>query len=355
MSRYDLMKYPRCGKSGLKLPLVSLGGWHNFETLDRARTLTLKAWDLGITHFDFANNYGPPPGSAETSFGHIMKSDLAGHRDELIISSKAGYGMWAGPYGDWGSKKYLTASLHQSLKRLQVDYLDIFYSHRFDPETPLEETMGALAQAIREGKALYAGISNYPAKAVKKAAKIMEDLHAPLIIHQTCYHMLNRSIEGKILEETDEGGMGMIVFSPLAQGLLTDRYLKGIPDDSRAASSTGFLKSDRVTPALVAGLRELNTVAQSRGQSLARMALGWILRDPRITSLLIGASRPQQIEDCVAVRNDESFTEEELARIETILARLNPPAAPATTAAAVKSAAKKPVKLKPLTKTTGKA
>lgn len=359
MSRYDNMTYLRCGKSGLKLPLISLGGWHNFETLDRARELTLKAWDMGITHFDFANNYGPPPGSAEINFGHLMKSDLAAHRDELIISSKAGYHMWAGPYGEWGSRKYLTASLNQSLKRLQVDYVDIFYSHRFDPDTPLDETMGALSQAVREGKALYAGISSYPAKAVKKAAKIMEGLGTPLVINQSSYNILDRWIEGKVLEETADAGLGMIVFCPLAQGLLTDRYLKGIPNDSRAASPTGFLKSDRVTPKLVSVLQELNSIAASRGQTLARMALGWILKDPRICSLLIGASRPQQIEDCVAVRNDAPFTDEELQNIETILAKLNPPATSVTPVEAAvqsttKSTAKKLIKLKPLTKPSNK-
>jgi len=327
-SRYERMKYIRCGQSGLKLPTLSLGGWHNFEHLEKARALTLTAWDLGITHFDFANNYGPPPGSAEENFGRILKSDLAAHRDELIISTKAGYTMWDGPYGDWGSKKYLTTSLHQSLRRLQIDYVDIFYSHRFDPETPLEETMGALAQAIREGKALYAGLSNYPAKAVKKAAKIMDRLDMPLIIHQCRYNMLERGIEQEVFQETADKGMGMIVFCPLAQGLLTDRYLNGIPDDARAANPASFLKAGRITPKLVETLNKLNSLAQGRGQSLARMALNWILRDRRVASLLIGASKPQQILDCAAVLNDELFTAEELRRIEGILAELHPTAAP---------------------------
>jgi L-glyceraldehyde 3-phosphate reductase len=349
MSRYDLMKYPHCGQSGLKLPLISLGGWHNFHTLDQARILTLRAWDLGITHFDFANNYGPPPGSAETHFGYLMKHELAGHRDELIIASKAGYPMWSGPYGDGGSKKYLTASLHQSLKRLQVDYVDIFYSHRFDPDTPLEETMGTLAQMIREGKALYAGISSYPPKAIKKAAKIMKSLNAPLIINQSSYNMLNRKIEGKILEETADAGMGMIVFSPLAQGLLTHRYLQGIPSDSRAASSTGALKAERLTPTLLATLEELNRIAKQRGQSMARMALSWILRDRRITSLLVGASSVAQIEDSVAVQKDELFTPEELRQVETALAKLNPPPSPSV-ATTTTLPTKKPIKLKPLSK-----
>jgi L-glyceraldehyde 3-phosphate reductase len=352
MSRYEKMTYRRCGQSGLKLPLLSLGGWHNFEHLDRARKLTLKAWDLGITHFDFANNYGPPPGSAEIHFGRLIKSDLAAHRDELIISSKAGYHMWEGPYGEWGSKKYLIASLHQSLRRLQVDYLDIFYSHRFDPDTPLEETMGALAQAVREGKALYAGISSYPAKAVKKATKIMRDLNTPLIINQSSYSLLDRWIEGKVLEETAEAGLGMIVFCPLAQGLLTDRYLQGIPQDSRAASATGFLKSERVTPLMVEVLQELNAVATGRGQTLARMALTWILRDPRITSLLIGASQPEQIEDCVAVQKDHALTTEELHLIETALARLKPPILEVKVPVPKPI---KPIKLRPLTRSSGKA
>ncbi|MDR2462709.1 MAG: aldo/keto reductase [Verrucomicrobiales bacterium] len=333
MSRYELMQYNRCGSSGLKLPVVSLGGWHNYSNPDQARTLTLKAWELGITHLDFANNYGPPPGAAETSFGKIMRHDLAGHRDELIISSKAGYYMWEGPYGDWGSKKYLTASLHQSLKRLQLDYVDIFYSHRFDPDTPLEETMGALAQFIREGKALYAGISNYPAKAAKKAAKIMTKLHAPLIIHQCAYNMLDRHIEDKVLEETAAHGMGMIVFSPLAQGQLTDRYLHGIPADSRAATG-GFLKPEQITKQKIEVIAKLNDLAKARGQTLSQLALTWLLRDRRVTSLLIGASKPEQITDCCKVLTAGLLSAEELRTIETILAPvspspLTPPARPA--------------------------
>jgi L-glyceraldehyde 3-phosphate reductase len=343
-SRYDLMKYVRCGESGLKLPLVSFGGWHNFQEFDSARRLSLKAWDLGITHFDLANNYGPPPGSAEENFGRLLKADLAAHRDELVISTKAGYHMWEGPYGEWGSKKYLTASLDQSLRRLGLDYVDIFYSHRFDPETPLEETMGALSLAVRQGKALYAGISNYPAKAVKKAAKIMKKLGTPLVIHQCAYHMLNRNIEGKILEETDEGGMGMIVFSPLAQGMLTNRYLAGIPADSRAAGSSVFLKSEQIKPEVVEKLRQLDALAQKRGQSLARMALNWILRDKRVTSVLIGASKPGQIEECCAIVGDGPFAAEDLKQIEGIL---NPPA-PASLPPPAKPAMRRPRVLRPI-------
>ncbi|MDR1190037.1 MAG: aldo/keto reductase [Verrucomicrobiales bacterium] len=324
MSRYELMKYNRCGSSGLKLPVVSLGGWHNYSNLDQARALTLKAWDLGITHFDFANNYGPPPGAAETSFGQIMRRELAGHRDELIVSSKAGYYMWEGPYGDWGSRKYLTASLHQSLRRLQLDYVDIFYHHRFDPDTPLEETMGALAQFVREGKALYAGISNYPAKAAKKAAKIMAKLHAPLVIHQCAYNMFRRDIEDKVLEETAAHGMGMIVFSPLAQGVLTDRYLRGIPADSRVAVSGQFLKAEHLTKQKLDLVAKLNDLAKARGQTLTQLALTWILRDRRVTSLLIGASQPEQIEDCCKVVGAELLSAEELRKIEAILAPVSP-------------------------------
>jgi L-glyceraldehyde 3-phosphate reductase len=324
MSRYELMKYNRCGQSGLKLPVVSLGGWHNFSNLDQARTLTLKAWDLGITHFDFANNYGPPPGAAETSFGKLLQHELAAHRDELIISSKAGYHMWEGPYGDWGSKKYLTASLHQSLKRLQLDYVDIFYHHRYDPDTPLEETMGALAQIIREGKALYAGISNYPAKAAKKAAKIMAKLHVPLVIHQCAYNMLHRHIEDKVLEETADHGMGMIVFSPLAQGQLSDRYLHGIPADSRVKTSGQFLKAENLTKQKLEVITKLNDFAKARGQTLSQLALTWILRDRRITSLLIGASKPEQIEDCCKVTKAELLSADELKKIEAILAPISP-------------------------------
>lgn len=344
MSRYNLMQYNRCGNSGLKLPLISLGGWHNFSHLDQARTLTMKAWDLGVTHFDFANNYGPPPGAAEISFGKIMRRELAGNRDELIISSKAGYYMWEGPYGEWGSKKYLTASLHQSLKRLQLDYVDIFYSHRFDPDTPLEETMGALAQMIHEGKVLYAGISNYPAKAAKKAAKIMAKLHAPLIIHQCAYNMLHRNIEDKVLEETANHGMGMIVFSPLAQGQLSDRYLHGIPDDSRIKTSGQFLKAGDLTKQKIDILTKLNNFAKERGQTLSQLALTWVLRDRRVTSLLIGASKPEQIEDCCKVAKAELLSAEELKKIESILA----PISPSPLAAASKP---KPVKvLRPITK-----
>ncbi|MDR1145822.1 MAG: aldo/keto reductase [Verrucomicrobiales bacterium] len=325
MSRYQLMHYNRCGRSGLKLPLVSLGGWHNFSNPDQARALTMRAWDLGITHFDFANNYGPPPGAAETSFGGILQHELAAHRDELIVSSKAGYPMWDGPYGDWGSKKYLTASLHQSLRRLRLDYVDIFYHHRFDPDTPLEETLGALAQFIREGKALYAGISNYPAKAVKKAAKIMAKLRAPLVIHQCAYNLLHRGIEDQVLEETAAQGMGMIVFSPLAQGQLSDRYLHGIPADSRVKTSGQFLKAEHLTRQKIEVLAKLNDLAKARGQTLSQLALTWILRDRRVTSLLIGASKPEQIEDCCRVVKAELLSAGELLEISNLIAQIAKP------------------------------
>ncbi len=323
-NRYDKMKYHRCGKSGLLLPAISLGLWHNFgevDTMENCRALIRRAFDLGITHFDLANNYGPPPGSAELTFGRILKTDLAGYRDELIISSKAGYPMWNGPYGDWGSKKSLIASLDQSLKRIGIDYVDIFYSHRPDPDTPLEETMGALDLAVRQGKALYAGISNYAPEQAGGAAVILKQLGTPCLIHQPKYSMLNRWIEDGLLDVLEDEGIGCIPFTPLAQGLLTDRYMNGIPEDSRAAKSWGFLKRDTVTDKLVEKLRSLNMIAGKRGQTLAQMALAWILKDPRITSVLIGASRVEQIEQNVATLDYLEFSDDELARIDKILAQ----------------------------------
>lgn len=318
--RYERMTYNRCGRSGLKLPALSLGGWHNFQDRDTARELMCRAFDLGITHFDFANNYGPPPGSAEESAGDILKKEFAGHRDELIISSKAGFTMWPGPYGDWGSRKYLLSSLDQSLKRLKLDYVDIFYHHRPDADTPLDETMGALEQAVRQGKALYAGISNYRGARTVGAYHTLREMGVPLLIHQASYSIFNRWVEDDLLSHAGDLGFGIIAFCPLAQGMLTDKYLDGIPADSRAASATGFLKKDRITPEIVAKLRKLNAVAQARGQSLAQMALQWVLRDGRVTSALIGASRVEQIEQNVAALDSAPLSEEELDQIETILA-----------------------------------
>lgn len=321
--RYDKMVYHRCGKSGLKLPTISLGLWHNFGGVDvyeTGRATVRRAFDLGVTHFDLANNYGPPPGSAEETFGRILKSDLGGYRDELIISTKAGYGMWKGPYGDFGSRKYLIASLDQSLKRMGLDYVDIFYHHRPDNETPLEETMGALDYAVRSGKALYAGVSNYPPDRLREAAKILRDLGTPCLIHQPSYNMFNRRVEEGLLDALTEEGVGCIVFSPLAQGMLTDKYLKGIPTDSRAAKPHGFLKPDRITEANLAKIVKLNDLAQSRGQSLAQMALAWVLRHDAVTTALVGASRPEQIENSVGVIQNLNFGEDELQKIETILA-----------------------------------
>ena len=322
--RYESMSYRRCGRSGLKLPALSLGLWHNFggvDTLENSRAILFKSFDIGITHFDLANNYGPPPGSAEETFGKIMRSELSQHRDEMIISSKAGYTMWPGPYGDWGSRKYLLASLDQSLKRMGLDYLDIFYSHRPDPETPLEETMGALAQAVRQGKALYAGISNYKPEQAAEASAILRALGTPCIIHQPSYSMLNRWIEDKLTQVLEKEGIGCIAFSPLAQGVLTNRYLDGIPEDSRAAKIHGYLKKERLTPGLLAKVRLLDELAKARGQSLAQMAIAWILRLPIITSVLVGASRPEQVEDNVASLKSPPFSQEELSLIETILAK----------------------------------
>lgn len=320
-NRYQTMPYNRCGRSGLKLPAVSLGLWHNFggvDVFENGRAMLRRAFDLGITHFDLANNYGPPPGSAEENFGKIMKQDLRPYRDELIISTKAGYLMWPGPYGDWGSRKYLLASLNQSLKRMGLEYVDIFYSHRPDPETPLEETMMALHQAVSQGKALYAGISNYPAEKAKEAALILRQLGTPCLIHQPRYSMFERWVENGLLDVLEEEGIGCIPFSPLAQGLLTDKYLHGIPEGSRASKSWGFLKPHQVGPALEK-IKQLNEIARERGQSLAQMALAWLLKDKRVTSVLIGASSVQQLDDNVAMINHLNFSEEELLRIGNIL------------------------------------
>jgi L-glyceraldehyde 3-phosphate reductase len=317
------MTYRRCGKSGLLLPALSLGLWHNFGAEgDHAvkRALCRKAWDLGITHFDLANNYGPPPGSAEEAFGKILREDFAAHRDQMIISTKAGYHMWDGPYGEWGSRKYMLASLDQSLKRMGLPYVDIFYSHRFDPNTPLEETMGALDFAVRSGRALYVGISNYPAEQIKKAAAILKDLGTPCLIHQPRYNMLQREpeIEGA-LGVADKAGMGTIVFSPLSQGLLSNKYLHGVPLGSRATVNK-FLKESSIEPALVAKLGKLNAIARQRDQTLAQMAIAWVLRDRWVTSALIGASKPEQIEDCVGALKVAAFTAIEMKNIEKELA-----------------------------------
>lgn len=321
-NRYESMKYNRSGRSGLLLPAVSLGLWHNFggvDTYENGRAMLKRAFDLGITHFDLANNYGPPPGSAEEMFGRILKTDFAPYRDEMIISSKAGYTMWPGPYGDWGSRKYLISSLDQSLKRMGLDYVDIFYSHRPDPNTPLEETMGALDSIVRQGKALYVGISNYSAEQASEAIKILNQLGTPLLIHQPKYSMFNRWIEDGLQDVLQENGVGSIAFSPLAQGLLTNKYLKGIPADSRAASSTGFLREENVTSEVLNRVQKLNEIATERGQSLSQMALAWVLRGEKVTSVLIGASRVSQIEENVAALNNLDFSEEELIRIEDIL------------------------------------
>jgi len=320
--RYDAMPYARCGRSGLKLPRISLGLWHNFGGVDvyeHGRGIVLRAFDLGITHFDLANNYGPPPGSAEETFGRVLKQNLASHRDELVISTKAGYDMWPGPYGDWGSRKFLLASLDQSLKRLGVDYVDIFYSHRPDPETPMEETMGALDTAVRSGKALYAGISNYDPDQTRRAAGILRGLGTPCLIHQPKYSMFNRWIENGLLPVLEKEGIGCIVFSPLAQGLLTDKYLHGIPDDSRAAKPHGFLKKDQITDDVLTKVRMLNDVAAARGQTLAKMAIAWVLRHPAVTSALVGANSTSQIEDIVGASSQTVFDAAELKAIDAIL------------------------------------
>jgi len=324
-SRYNQMPYNKCGKWGLKLPAISLGLWHNFggvDVFENGRSMCRRAFDLGITHFDLANNYGPPPGSAEENFGKIMQLDLAPYRDELVISTKAGYLMWAGPYGEWGSRKYLLSSLEQSLKRMNLDYVDIFYSHRPDPNTPLEETMMALAQAVRQGKALYAGISNYPAEMADEASKILKDLGTPCLIHQPKYSMFERWVEDGLLDVLEKDGIGCIPFSPLAQGLLTDRYLKGIPLGSRASKSWGFLRPEQVGPA-IEKVRKLNEIAIQRSQTLAQMALVWLLKDPRVTSVLIGASSVAQLEDNVAALKNMKFSKDELDQIEAILSGEN--------------------------------
>ena len=321
-TRYDAMEYRRCGRSGLMLPAVSLGLWHNFghvDVLENCRKILHLAFDSGITHFDLANNYGPPPGSAEENFGRILKQDFHGYRDQLIISSKAGYYMWPGPYGEWGSKKYLVSSLDQSLKRMGLDYVDIFYHHRPDPNTPLEETMAALDLIVRQGKALYVGISNYQAEEAARAIGILKKLGTPCLIHQPKYSMFERWVEGGLLDLLEKEGVGCIPFSPLAQGLLTNKYLKGIPEDSRAHKSTGFLQEKEVTPEKVQKIQKLNELALKRDQTLAQMALAWILRDKRVTSVLIGVSRPEQVTDSLQCFRNIWFSEAELQQIETIL------------------------------------
>lgn len=320
--RYQTMDYRRCGDSGIKLPAISLGLWHNFgdETLvETSRQLLHRAFDLGITHFDLANNYGPPPGSAERNFGRILQEDFLPWRDELIISTKAGYTMWEGPYGDWGSRKYLVSSLDQSLKRMGLDYVDIFYHHRPDPETPLKETMRALDHIVRQGKALYVGLSNYPAEQARQAIEILEDLGTPCLIHQPKYSMFERWVEADLLDLLQEKGVGSIAFSPLAGGMLTDRYLDGIPADSRAASGSRFLNADQLTENKLHRVRQLNDIALSRGQKLSQMALAWVLRDNKVTSVLIGASKTSQIEDAVGMLMNSQFSAEESEAIEAIL------------------------------------
>jgi len=316
--RYQRLPYARCGRSGLQLPRISLGLWQNFggsAAFDNARQMVLNSFDRGVTHFDLANNYGPPPGSAEENFGRILAADLATHRDELIISTKAGYLMWPGPYGEWGSRKYLLASLDQSLRRMQLDYVDIFYSHRFDPLTPLEETMGALDTAVRSGRALYAGISSYGPKKTREAAAILRALKVPFVIHQPSYSMLNRWVEDGLLQVLEQEGIGCIAFSPLAQGLLSNRYLSGIPDSARAAQNESFRKS-MLSERNLASVRALNAIARKRGQSLAQMAIAWVLRKPTVTSALIGASRWPQIEECLGALQNLSFQQDELAEID---------------------------------------
>jgi L-glyceraldehyde 3-phosphate reductase len=321
-NRYDKMQYRRCGKSGIKLPAISLGLWHNFghvDVMENFRKILHLAFDSGITHFDLANNYGPPPGSAETNFGKILKEDFRGYRDEMIISSKAGYTMWDGPYGDWGSKKYLVSSLDQSLKRMGLDYVDIFYHHRPDPETPLEETMGALDLIVRQGKALYVGISNYNAEEADAAISILKQLGTPCLIHQPKYSMFVRDAEQGLLDVLEKDGVGCIPFSPLAQGLLTNKYLHGIPQDSRAAKSTGFLQESQVTDEVIGKIKKLNSLAEQRGQTLAQMALAWLLKDNRVTSVLIGASKPEQLADSLKSLDNINFSADELEKIEAIL------------------------------------
>lgn len=320
--RYEVIPYRRCGRSGLLLPAISLGLWHNFggvDTFENARAIVRRAFDFGITHFDIANNYGPPAGSAEETFGKLLKQDLNPYRDELVISTKAGYWMWDGPYGEWGSRKYLIASLDQSLKRIGLDYVDIFYHHRPDPNTPLEETMTALDFAVRSGRALYVGISNYQPDQARQAIKILRDLGTPCLIHQPYYNMLGRWIEEGLLDVLEDEGVGCIAFSPLAQGLLTDRYLAGdIPEGSRASKKHGFLRPEQITADKLDKVRKLNEIATARGQKLAQMALAWILRHPGMTSALIGASKVSQIEDAVETQKNLTFTDDELKQIDNI-------------------------------------
>jgi L-glyceraldehyde 3-phosphate reductase len=321
-TRYNTMRYNRLGRSGLKLSAVSLGLWHNFGGVDvyeTSRAMVRRAFDVGITHFDLANNYGPPAGSAEETFGQILRDDMKPYRDELIISSKAGYYMWPGPYGEWGSRKYLVSSLDQSLKRMGLDYVDIFYHHRPDPDTPLEETMSALDHIVRSGRALYVGLSNYKPEQTRQAAQILRDLGTPCLIHQPSYSMFNRWIEDGLLDVLEEEGIGCIPFSPLAQGLLTDKYLNGIPDGSRASKPHGFLKPTNITDDKLAKVKRLNEMAGARSQTLAQMALAWVLRFNTVTSVLIGASRVEQIDDAIGVLQNLSFSSAELQTIETIL------------------------------------
>lgn len=321
-ARYDSMRYNRSGRSGLRLPAVSLGLWHNFggvDVFENSRAMVRRAFDMGITHFDLANNYGPPAGSAEETFGQIMQSDLKPYRDELIISSKAGYYMWPGPYGEWGSRKYLVSSLDQSLKRMGLDYMDVFYHHRPDPDTPLEETMSALDYIVRSGRALYVGLSNYKPEQTRQAAQILKSLGTPCLIHQPSYSMFNRWIEDGLLPVLEDEGIGCIAFSPLAQGLLTDKYLDGIPEGSRASKPHGFLKPENITDEKLAKVKRLNDLAKARGQTLAQLALAWVLRHTGMTSVLIGASRISQIDDAVGTLNNLSLSDTELQSMETIL------------------------------------
>jgi L-glyceraldehyde 3-phosphate reductase len=321
-NRYQDMPYRRCGNSGIKLPALSLGLWHNFggvDVVENYRKILHLAFDSGITHFDLANNYGPPYGSAEENFGYLLEKDFRSHRDELIISSKAGYDMWPGPYGDWGSKKYLVSSLDQSLKRMKLDYVDIFYHHRPDLETPLEETMGALDLIVRQGKALYVGISNYKAEEAKRAITILKKLGTPCLIHQPKYSMFERWVEEGLLDVLEEEGVGCIPFSPLAQGMLTNKYLNGIPEDSRAARQSGHLQTNQITPERIEQIRQLNQLALQRNQTLAQMALAWLMKDERVTSVLIGASKPEQLADSLKCLDNTGFTADELNQVETIL------------------------------------